>query len=480
MGNPLIAGDLGADWFRKFNLNDAALTAEIARAEAEENSLQTQIANLLSAVYQPPVGAYSAPTSNTQFTYSAKANPWTTATLQGRAQTANLANANLVNGCAGAWGAGAAFSAVATISAGNSGAIQFSRWTFDGSNNPSLVSTISIVSGLSSYAAYAMISGITSAVVVSATQVRLVYNSPTAFAAVIGTVTWDPIGLTLTWTAAGAMAELYVDTNGGGGWTYSGGNIVGQLVGTVSTLALLACIDNGSVAKFYRMAGLAVFDRNNTLLRNTGGMVQVGSTLFAGDFLGGGYAVTAEVDTCPADTTARITVSLNFADDYGFKTLTYLRINAKTVASNLACWAFSNTLAFVTWTDASSQRWAAAITINTAAGTLGLVNTYDVGNFNNHAFTLSPVLYNALNAYVPRRDTGNQASKFMRVNYNPDAAAGSELTSVTGNDIAFNTGPGSTTANTILSCWQQSPDVVCVFGFYATGPVAYLETWNMA
>jgi hypothetical protein len=239
-----------------------------------------------------------------------------------------------------------------------------------------------------------------------------------------------------------------------------------------------------------QIAGSSICDRNNTAVFSPVGvgMTNVAitgqttiSSGYAEEYLGGGFSLAVEAMNAPADATNRVVVQLKYTDDYNTDILAYLRIPARTWGGSLTVIPFSNTAAMVTWTDASAQKWAALVTINTAAGTIGLVNTYSVGNFNTVAFGGLFANFNANNLFVVGPVVGNQAATLMNVSLNM-ASMGSEIASAAANNIPFNTGPGSAGANNIFSAFTLSanPNQLVVVGYYSGTRIVYCETWNLA
>lgn len=470
----LLVGDKGADLFNKWNTNvDSEVAASVAR-DAQIAALQAQIQSLSSGLYVPAPGAYVAPAKGALQQYSGNANVWSTATLAGRTAVGAIANGYSGTAYAGGqyadqWTATSDFSI--QVEASSSGwTAYFRRWSRTAAGVVTLNATVAL--GSNSGNQYAL--SVMGAIPLSATSVLVLLAGQNAYV-----VTWDG-NVTLTSTA---LARTPTTTNVA--LNYSSSFRRAYLVGAASAVVY-------SYSSPGMLNGGYLIDRANVNAAGLVAGVVAGTTAAAAyvaqDYVGGGYAVRLCGTQTATDPNMRATVLLDLWDDQGCLTVAKVRIPTKLYASPVSVVVLSPTLAIVQFKDTSNNNCTYAVSINTAAPSLGLYGPYTTGNLLQ--FLGYPFLFDGLNAAFLRLVTpATGASRLMLAAFNPAASAGAELTSDPTRDVALTIGGmgGSLMAIVgltnvaVLSAWMGGPNTLCVL-YYASAMSTslYIDTYTLS
>ena len=490
----LIAGDLGKDWFNKFNANVDAETAASTARDAQVTSLQTTITALLSRIaFLPTSGSvYSPPTDTSGFLYGAAPAVWTkcvsngsplliagavgsdTATANNTAQPTPFPTVTVMPWSYGAKSMLVGYTVAGTYAGGPSGGTGTSyanmrRVALDANGAPTITSADAAVPAASGTGTNAMIPLVSGAATSDSTFKAFGFDyapllaSPANFSNFAfnkRSVSWD--GTTVTVSTDGSL----VFANAGNSNTNAPPFSLAYSINQGAQLCGLNGINVPGLIGY----DLTTYDQGAGIGYSFGNY-RCGSfgSKTNHDFAGSGRVVVPYVTTTVSDPTNRLTIAVERRDDIsGVTSSASYRFAQKTIGSTapvIVC--LSSNLFLVQFLDASGLRWAAVLTYNPTTNVLALWGNifYQGGNLGSQPFAY-PILYSPTVMASVRKDTATQAAKIMLASFNSAAASGQELVSATANDVAF-TLLGSVTGITFVSiqgAFKISSDTLIVYG----------------
>ena len=437
-------------------------------------TVDNAIASILSQLYQPPPGAYSAPAAGQYQVYGQNATAWAHATSTGKV---DVVSANNAADWGDIWDQASGTSWVAYTTGAN--AITFARIAI-AAGVPSVAGTLALTT-TSGNSGQLQAPIVIAAIPISSTVIKLIYSMAndvnnsgtyTYYSAVyVALITWSG-------TALSASYAQYTGSEAAAQYQYNMpvGSRRGFLTGSASAVVSATAAQSGNTYGVCTTlaTGLTVASRTyDTLWTNWNPAPN-------GAWLGGGYRVGVQVLAVPADNNNRIELSLECFDDYTFERYATLRLSAIGCNSYIGIWALSNTLVLVQFKDASNNLWVAAISVNTTTNTLGLLGTFNAGYLGTYSFTWTqPICWNAngLDMYASRGVSG--ATMYLsHINYNSTTTTLSSSADVS---VALGAGIAGITAATVYNYWQSGTDQLSVL-YWATATTSglYVETFTLS
>jgi hypothetical protein len=489
--NALVAGDVGAAWFAKFNANDTRLDGEAstrasadAALQAEIAALQAQMATLSTGGYTPPVGAYATPAAGGLQTYGLNSTAWHTATSTGKVTVIAPAYTSSTTPAYSGWmdSFGATTGAVLCVTQDALSAYT-ARYVTISAGVPSVVSSCNVPSPVaitSLNAAGDCLPRVISACPISPTSMKVVYNPGyynggfSAYQAAIVTF------------AAGALSEA-----GAVGSSGSTNNFMqtpcyqkrGCLVGSAS-VAYQSNSSAGATTGY--MTGFSTIDRGSSC---TWGLAFLNNNVAQPfDWVGSSLAVRAYSTTRAVDATARPTIDLLSFGDQTETITSSIRLIGYSCASVSGVYCLSSTLAVVLFKDSSGYQYVASVAVNATAGTIALIGVQNASTWGASAIAAwSPVQYESANVgatlaysgtdlYVAVLATATGVS-FAHFAFNTSTGLWSFAGVVT---LALGSGIAGLTGAVVVSYAQTGTDQIAVL-YYATATTSgfWLEVFAL-